>query len=196
MPSGYLTPSTLGKQVRLLTLPTERVEMPALQRLALPVAIVVSVLLLPRPAGTETEPCSISVTIPEQPAPVVHVTIPEAGAPIVNLTIPESQPIVNLTLPEQPAPVVHVDVEGQQPEIVYRDRDVERIVEVPACIDFADLPYFDLANALTVAFPGEPWSLSGSHYNGLVWHGETPMPDMTAIIAGWLEHLEADCNSE
>jgi len=56
-------------------------------------------------------------------------------------------------------------VESQEPQVIYEDREVEveRIVEVRTCLDFAELPYFDLANALTVAFPGEPWSLSGSH---------------------------------
>jgi hypothetical protein len=115
----------------------------------------------------------------------VNIELPETPAPVVNVDLP--------AFPDLPAPIVNV--ESQEPQVIYQDREVEveRIVEVPACLDYADLPYFDLANALTVAFPGEPWSLSGSHYNGLVWHGETPQPDMTAIIGGWLTHLTESC---
>jgi len=82
-----------------------------------------------------------------------------------------------------------------EPTIIYEDRtvEVEKIVEVPACLDYTDLPYFDLANALSVAFPGAEWSLNGSYYNGLTWHSDSPQPDMTAIIGGWLTHLEQDC---
>jgi hypothetical protein len=167
------------------------------------IAVVTAIaLLVPTRAASDTPPPTIEVSL----------SLTDLPAPIVNLSVPESQPNVNIELPETPAPVVNVDValpEGlTQPttvvvepapilpaEVVYQDRtvEVERIVEVPACLDYADLPYFDLANALTVAFPGEPWSLNGSHYNGLVWHGETPQPDMTAIIGGWLTHLTESC---
>lgn len=164
--------------------------------LILVAAVGVAVVALPRPAAPATEPCEIQITIPEQPAPIVNVTVPESAAPIVTLTVPESSPIVNVTVPELPAPIVNVEQAATPPpQVVYEDREVivEKVVEIPACIDFADLPYFDLANALTVAFPGEPWSLNGSYYPGLTWHGEGPKPDMTAIVSGWLQHLEAAC---
>jgi len=170
-------------------------------RYALFATVLFAALILPLPAASETPPPVIEVTLSltDLPAPIVNVTVPEQPSPVVNLpAFPEfpqqPAPVVNVTLPEQPAPIVNVEQAAPpEPQIVYEDREVERIVEVPACIDFQELPYFDLANALTVAFPGEPWSLSGSHYNGLVWHGETPQPDMTAIIAGWLTHLESEC---
>ncbi|HEY7822748.1 MAG TPA: hypothetical protein VIG24_07950 [Acidimicrobiia bacterium] len=165
-------------------------------RVGLIVAVAVIALLIPNRATSETPPPVIEVTLSltDLPTPVVNVTVPEQPAP--DIVFPEqAAPVVNVTVPEQPAPVVNVDVESQEPQVVYQDREVEveRIVEVRTCLDFAQLPYFDLANALTVAFPGEPWSLSGSHYPGLVWYGTSPQPDMTAIIAGWLAHLESEC---
>ena len=162
-----------------------------MQRYALAVAIVVEALLIPTTAGTQTEPVVVHVTIPEQPAPIVNVTVPELEAPVVNVTVPDQQPIVNVTVPEQPAPVVNVT----QPErTVEVEVEVERIVEVRTCLDFAELPHFDLANALTAAFPGALWGLSGSHYNGLTWRDDSPKPDMAAIIGGWLTHLESQCD--
>ena len=172
-------------------------------RYALVATILFAALILPLPAESETPPPVIEVTLSltDLPAPVVNVTVPEQPAPVVNLpAFPEfpeqAAPVVNVTVPQQPAPVVNMEQAATpEPRIIYEDREVEveKIVEVPACIDFAELPYFDLANALTVAFPGEPWSLSGSHYPGLVWQGEGDKPDMTAIIAGWLTHLESEC---
>ncbi|HEY7822897.1 MAG TPA: hypothetical protein VIG24_08700 [Acidimicrobiia bacterium] len=161
-------------------------------RVSLIAAVAVIALLIPNRAASQTEPPVIEVTLSlvDLPTPIVNVTVPEQ-APIV---LPEqAAPVVNVTIPDLPAPIVNV--EQAEPQVIYQDREVEveRIVEVRTCLDFAELPYFDLANALSVAFPGEPWSLSGSHYPGLVWHGTSPQPDMTAIIAGWLAHLESEC---
>ena len=175
--------------------------MDRIMRFGLITAVAALALLVPTRAASDTPPPVIEVTVSltDLPPATVNVSVPEQAAPVIEF-------------PDIPAPIVNVDVampEGQREpttvivepapvlpaEIIYQDREieVERIVEVPACLDYSDLPYFDLANALTVAFPGEPWSLSGSHYNGLVWHGETPQPDMTAIIGGWLAHLSDSC---
>jgi hypothetical protein len=166
-------------------------------RFGLIAAVAALALLIPTRAASDTPPpvIEVSLSLTDLPAPVVNVSVPEQDAP--DITFPEiPAPVVNVDIPaftELPAPIVNV--ETQEPQVIYQDREVEveRIVEVRTCLDFAELPYFDLANALTVAFPGEPWSLSGSHYNGLVWHGESAQPDMTAIIAGWLAHLESEC---
>jgi len=183
-------------------------EVPLLARIlrySLFATVLFAALILPLPAASETPPPVIEVTLSltDLPTPVVNVTVPEQDAPTVNVTVPEQPaPVVNVAapvippFPDIPAPVVNVEQAATpEPEVIYQDREVEveKIVEVRTCLDFEELPYFDLANALTVAFPGEPWSLSGSHYNGLVWHGETPQPDMTAIIGGWLAHLESHC---
>lgn len=172
-------------------------------RYTIPAAILLAVIATPRQATTQAEPPVIEVTLSltDLPAPVVNVTVPEQPAPVVNVEAPapteQAPPVVNIEVPEFPAipaPVVNVEsAPAPEPEIIYQDREVERIVEIPSCLDYEQLPYFDLANALTVAFPGEPWSLSGSHYPGLVWHGEGEKPDMTAIIGGWLSHLETEC---
>lgn len=174
-------------------------------RYALFATVLFAALILPLPAESDTPPPVIEVTLSltDLPAPIVNVTVPEQAAPTVNVTVPEQPaPIVNVDapiippFPDIPAPVVNVEQAATpEPQVVYQDREVEveRIVEVPSCLDYAELPYFDLANALTVAFPGEPWSLNGSHYPGLTWHGEGDKPDMTAIIAGWLTHLESEC---
>jgi hypothetical protein len=128
------------------------------------------------PAATVTiEPAIINVTVPEQTL--------ELPAPVINVTVPKSEPS---TVIVEPAPVL-------PPEVIYQDRDVERIVKVPACLDYADLPHFDLANALSVGFPDAQWSLNGSYYNGLVWLDDSPQPDMTAVIGGWLTHLTKSC---
>lgn len=154
------------------------------------------VLLVPsRAASDQPLPViEVVVSLTDLPPAIVNVTTPEQEAPVYNF--PEQPaPVVNVEMPELPAPIVNVDVAASEPQVIYEDREVEveRIVEVPACLDYTDLPYFDLANALTAGFPGEPWSLSGSHYNGLVWHGETPQPDMTLIIGRWLTHLSESC---
>lgn len=155
-------------------------------------AAILSASIIVRPA-----PPVIADTAPSESVVHVEILVPEQPAPIAN---------VEILIPEQPAPVVHVDVAASEPstiivepapvlpaEIIYEDREVERIVEVPSCLDYAQLPHFDLANALVAAFPGAQWSLSGSHYPGLVWRDEQPQPDMTQIIGGWLAHLAADC---
>ena len=156
-------------------------------------AAIVSASIIVRPAQpviADLVPPELPTIVIEQEPPVVNITheppdiLIEVQPSVVNL--PPSVANEPVTVVVEPAPVLPA-------EIVYQDREVERLVEVRTCLNFAELPYFDLANALTVAFPGEPWSLSGSHYNGLVWHGETPQPDMTAIIGGWLAHLEAAC---
>ena len=144
----------------------------------------------------------------ETPPPVIEVVVSLTDLPpaVVNVSVPEHQPVIEF--PELPAPVVNVDipafpdipapivnVEQGQPQVIYQDREVEveRIVEVRSCLDYGDLPHFDLANALTAAFPGALWGLNGSHYNGLTWRDDSPQPDMTQIIGGWLTHLSADC---
>jgi hypothetical protein len=62
------------------------------------------------PAATVTiEPAIINVTVPEQTL--------ELPAPVINLTVPKSEPS---TVIVEPAPVL-------PPEVIYQDRDVERI---------------------------------------------------------------------
>jgi hypothetical protein len=171
-----------------------------MMRFGLIAAVTAVALLVPTRAASQTPP------------PVIEVVVSLTDLPpaIVNVSVPEHTPTVNIELPETPAPVINVDVAfpESQPttvvvepapilpaEVIYQDRtvEVERIVEVASCLDYASLPYFDLANALTRAFPGAQWSLNGSHYNGLVWHDDSPMPDMTAIIGGWLAWLAEGC---
>ena len=161
-------------------------------------AAILSASIIVRPA-----PPVIAETGASEPTVLVELVFPEgvfAGPEIVfpEIVIP-NYPDVVVQVPEFPAPVV---VEPSEPVIVERivERDgpervveVERIVEVPSCLDYADLPHFDLANALTAAFPGALWGLNGSHYNGLTWRDESPKPDMTAIIGGWLAFLSEDC---
>jgi hypothetical protein len=175
-----------------------------MKRFGLIAAVTALALLVPTRAASQTA----------DPVIEVHVSLTDLPPAIVNLSVPEQAPVVNLELPELPAPIVNVDVRvpdgaGQaapstiivEPapvlpaEIIYQDRtvEVERIVEVASCLDYSDLPYFDLANALTRAFPGTLWSLNGSHYGGLTWHDDSPQPDMTAIIGGWLAYLAQDC---
>ena len=166
-------------------------------------ALVLLVLAIPRPAQPQTEPSVIEVTLSltDLPAPVANITVPQQDAATVNVTVPEQPaPVVNVdapaipAFPDIPAPIVNVEqAAAPEPEVIYEEVEVEKVVEVRTCLNWDELPYFDLANALTVAFPGEPWSLNGSHYDGLTWHGEGDKPDMTAIIAGWLAHLEEDC---
>ena len=166
-------------------------------------ALVLLVLAIPRPAQPQTEPPVIEVTLSltDLPAPVANITVPQQDAPTVNVTVPEQPaPVVNVdapaipAFPDIPAPIVNVEqAAAPEPEVIYEEVEVEKVVEVRTCLNWDELPYFDLANALTVAFPGEPWSLNGSHYDGLTWHGEGDKPDMTAIIAGWLAHLEEGC---
>jgi hypothetical protein len=132
----------------------------------------------------------VQVAVPDVSLPAVNVSVPKSDAPVVNVTLPDiTFPAgVPTTVVVEPAPVLPA-------EVVYRDRtvEVERVVKVPACLDYTDLPYFDLANALSVAFPGAEWSLSGSHIGGLTWLSDSPQPDMTAIIGGWLTALTASC---
>jgi len=149
-------------------------------------AAIVSASIIVRPAQPViADPAPQDVTIVQEP-PIVNVEI---------IAPPQEPAVVNVQVdvPEQVPSIVNV--EPSAPQIVYEDREVERIVtvEVPSCLDYTALPYFDLANALTVAFPGEPWSLNGSHYPGLVWHGDSPMPEMGEIIGGWLTSLAESC---
>ena len=173
--------------------------MDKIARLGLIAAVAAVALLVPTRAASQTPPpvIEVAVSLTDLPPAVVNVSVPEPAA----VEFPElPAPIVNVdvTLPEgltQPSTVIVEPAPVLPAEIVYQDRtvEVERIVEVPACLDYSDLPHFDLANALTAAFPGALWSLNGSHYSGLTWRDDSPQPDMTAIIGGWLTHLSADC---
>ena len=173
--------------------------MDKIARLGLIAAVAAVALLVPTRAASQTPPpvIEVAVSLTDLPPAVVNVSVPEPAAvefaelpaPIVN---------VDVTLPEgltQPSTVIVEPAPVLPAEIVYQDRtvEVERIVEVPACLDYSDLPHFDLANALTAAFPGALWSLNGSHYPGLVWRDESPQPDMGQIIGGWLQHLSEQC---
>ena len=157
-------------------------------RLGLPLSIITAAMLWPRP-----EPAVITVEIPELPAPIV--TVEAAEFPEFPQWPEYKPPIVNV----QPAePVVvekRVDVPGPT-RTVYEEVEVEveRIVEVRTCLNFDELPSWDLPRALTAARPGEAWSLSGDYYSGLVWSDSTPKPTQTEIIAGWLKSLEAECD--
>lgn len=42
----------------------------------------------------------------------------------------------------------------------------------------------DIPKILQLIRPGEEWSLSGTEYDGLVWHSATPKPTLEAIEAG------------
>jgi hypothetical protein len=150
-------------------------------KLFLPVAIVTAAFVMPTP-----EPAVIEVAVadwPEIPAPVVNVEVPE---------FPDTKaPVVTV----KPEPVVTEKLVTVAGPTVYEDREVvvDRVVEVPACLDYEALPYFDLANAISVTRPGESWSLSGDYYNGLVWLDSTPAPTFTEVVGGWLQHLESQC---
>jgi hypothetical protein len=154
--------------------------------------VAVAAITLFAPARTQPSATEVIVTLSDLPPVVVNLT---AEAAPVNVTVPEQPaPVVNVTVPKSEASTVIVEPAPVFPaEVVYRDREVERIVKVPACLDYTNLPYFDLANALTRAFPGAQWSLNGSYYGGLVWLDDSPQPDMTAIIGGWLTSLSEDC---
>jgi hypothetical protein len=147
---------------------------------ALPVAIITAALIWPRP-----EPVTIEVDFPESAPAVVNMSTPEFPAfpevkvPVV--TVKPGEPVV--TEKQIPGPVVFQD----------REVTVERVVEVPSCLNYAELPYFDLANAVSVTRPGESWSLSGDYYNGLAWLDSTPKPSFSEIVGGWLRHLESQC---
>lgn len=160
-------------------------------KLFLPLAIVTAAFVMPTP-----EPAVIELSVaewPEMPAPVVNVDVPEFPE------FPEFPVAKPSTVTVQPAePVIvekRVDVPGPV-RTVYEEVEVEveRIVEVPACINFDDLPYFDLPNAVSVTRPGEAWSLSGDYYNGLTWSDTTTKPTFSEIVGGWLAHLESECS--
>jgi hypothetical protein len=157
-------------------------------KLFLPVAIITAAFVMPTP-----EPAVIELSVaewPEMPAPVVNVDVPDfPELPVVKpstVTVTPATPVVVEKRVDVPGPTV----------TVYEDREVivDRIVEVPACIDFDDLPYFDLPNAISVTRPGEAWSLSGDYYNGLSWSDSTTKPTFTEIVGGWLTSLEAECD--
>lgn len=164
-------------------------EMGIAGKLFLPLAIVTAAFVMPKP-----EPAVIELSVsewPDIPAPVVTVEAPDfpewpiQKAPIV--TVQPAEPVIVEKRVDVPGPTV----------TVYEDREVEvqKIVEVPACIDFDDLPYFDLPNAISVTRPGEAWSLSGDYYNGLSWSDSTTKPTFSEIVGGWLANLEEECNS-
>ena len=153
-------------------------------KLLLPVAIIGAAVLMPRP-----EPVVVSVAeLPAMSAPVVTVenpatVFPEQGSIVLNVR--PGQPVVTEKLVEVPGATT----------TVFADREVvvERVVEVRTCVDFDALPSWDLSRALSMARPGESWSLSGDYYPGLNWLDSTPKPSEGEIIAGWLRALEADC---
>jgi hypothetical protein len=136
------------------------------------------------------EPAVIEVSVAEWP---------EMPAPVVNVDVPEVSPVKPSSVVVQPAaPVVvekRVDVPGPTVTVYEEvEVEVERIVEVRTCLNFDELPSWDLARAVSMARPGESWSLSGDYYPGLVWHDSTPKPSEREIIAGWLKALEAECD--
>ena len=155
---------------------------------AIPAAIVAAVLLFPRPVPSSPV---INVEIPDIPPAQVEVvvepheiTLPEQEAPVVNVTVPAQEPtVVNV----QPAPIPDPEVIIEEREVVVT-RDVIR-----GCIDTDDLPHFDLPGALTIARPGEEWSLSGDYMNGLVWHSDTPQPTFNEILAAWIADVQSRC---
>jgi hypothetical protein len=157
-------------------------------KLFLPLAIVTAALVMPTP-----EPAVIEVSVaewPEMPAPVVNVDVPEFPE------LPEAKASSVVVQPAEPVIVEkRVDVPGPT-RTVYEEVEVEveKIVEVRTCLNFDELPYFDLPNAISVTRPGEAWSLSGDYYSGLVWSDSTTKPTQTEIIAGWLKALEAECD--
>ena len=156
-------------------------------RYTVPAAIIAAALILrPIPA----EPVTISVELAPFDPPIVNITHEPAAVTVemqpAVINVPSSVKSEPVTVVVEPAPVL-------PPEIVYQDRVRDRIVEVPACLDYTALPYFDLANALSVAFPGAQWSLSGSYWNGLVWLDDSPQPSFEQVLGGWLTHLEQDC---
>ena len=174
--------------------------MDRIQRFGLIAAVAALALLVPTRAASSTTPppvIDVVVSLTDLPPAVVNVSVPEQPIaapteqtpPIINVDVhvPERE-VEPTTVIVEPAPVL-------PPEVVYQDRtvEVERIVEVPSCLDYSDLPHFDLANALTAAFPGALWGLNGSHYNGLTWRDDSPQPDMTQIIGRWLTHLAEGC---
>ena len=166
-------------------------------RFGLIAAVTAAALVIPtRAASSETPPpvIEVVVSLTDLPPAVVNVSVPEhqpviefpeLPAPVVNVDIP--------AFPDIPAPIVNVDIPQAKPEVVYKDREVERIVEMPACVDPNRLSHFDLANWLTVAYPGAQWGLSGSSWDGLTWHEDSPKPSLSNIIDAYLAEVTADC---
>ena len=154
-------------------------------KLFLPVAIVAAALMMPK-----GEPVVVQIQDwPEMPAPVVSVEAP-------SIVFPETKPSVVNVSPAEPV-VTEKLVDSPGPErVVFQDREVivEQVVEVRTCLDFDELPSWDLARAVSAARPGESWSLSGDYYPGLNWLDSTPKPSEGEIIAGWLKSLEALCD--
>lgn len=148
--------------------------------------LAASIILRPAPP---VYPEASTIVI-QQETPVVNITHEPPA-----ITIEPQAVVVNVprSVPNQPVNVVVEPAPVLPPEIVYQTRDVERIVEVPSCLDYSNLPHFDLANALTKARPGAQWSLNGDHMNGLIWHDATTPPTMTEVIGGWLTALAEDC---
>jgi hypothetical protein len=154
-------------------------------KLFLPIAIVAAAFIMPTP-----EPVTVHLAEwPEIPAPVISLessTIQADLPPPTTVNVAPAEPIMTEKLVTIPGPTI----------TVYEDREliVERVVEVRTCLDFDELPSWDLARAVSMARPGESWSLSGDYYPGLNWLHDTPKPSEGEIIAGWLKALEADCD--
>ena len=157
-------------------------------RQTLPAAIIIAAFLM-KPIAPE--PIVLAVDLSEVEMPASAVTITQEPS-VIHV---EMQPATANQAPARPMTVVVEPSPVLPPEVIYEERIVEvtRTVEVPACLDYGNLPDFNLPNALGAAFPGAQWSLSGDQYSGLVWHDDTPKPTFTQILGGWLTYLEQYC---
>jgi hypothetical protein len=160
--------------------------MRTLQVFAFPVALIIAAAILGTP--------QVTVNVPESPAPIVTVDVQPSDvtvqneAPVINFTPPALNipaPVVNVDVQPSPSGPVSVIVETPPAEVIY--------VEVGSCLNYTDLPEFDLANALATGFPDADYMLSGPNYSSLQWRDNDPQPTMTDIIGRWLESLADDC---
>jgi hypothetical protein len=154
--------------------------------LALPIALIIAAAVVGTP--------QVVVNVPQSPAPIVTVDVQPSDVNVQN-----DAPVINFTPPALniPAPVVNVDVQpspsGPVSVIVKTPPAKVIYVEVGSCLNYTDLPEFDLANALAAGFPDADYTLNGPHYNNLQWRDNDPQPTMTDIIGRWLESLADDC---
>jgi hypothetical protein len=47
----------------------------------------------------------------------------------------------------------------------------------------------DITLVLSKYYSGQEWSLNGEDYNNLVWHSETPKPNLEELKTKWAEYL-------